>query len=915
MSRSEANATERRAAENEYTDATETADDLHDDSLFLTEEWENESDATLATQDIAAARLAALLPKITYEGVFLEAKQQEEIEMQKASTETTQQAQWRLKDRAKTVNAALVLCLNIGVDPPDLVKIPPCAKLECWTDPHQLTSGKAIEIIGKNLQTQFERLQQKARFKQCLDPTIEDVKKLCVSLRRSAKDDRVLFFYNGHGVPRPTTSGEVWVFNKEFTQYIPLSILDLQNWIATPVMYVFDCSASGVILQSYLQYTEQRERELELRAISSGVSPTETPSNILKDTIFLTACGSNETLPTNPNLPADFFTSCLTTPLRIALRCFAAQSTLFKITEEMADLLPGRLSDRKTPLGELNWILTAVTDTIAWNAFPKELFQKLFRQDVLVASLMRNFLLAERLMRTYRCTPMSHPKLPSTYGHPAWNSWDMAVEHYLLQLPGYLQNPARGFRPSRFFHEQLTAFQVWLDIPSEHRKPPEQLPIVLQVLLSQNHRARALRLISRFVNLGTWAVHTALSVGIFPYILRLLQSASPEVRDSLVNIWSRILLVDKSCQAELLKENGLLYFYNILAHPESPPLLKVKCAFILSKIVNNLPAAQSQCLSIGLIPACINQTQDNDSLLRQWLCMCLGKLWENHEEAKKTALRENSQDRLLTLLSDNIAQVRAAALYALGTLIGSEDHANEQRMNQDHSIALGVAFAKSDVSVLVRQELIITLSKLVNSYKQGFCEYAYSAYVHALVNGNHDDRDDIEFPPEFISLASKHMRQKGTTYAVIWDMIQQLLDDPVPSVSQLAETIVLEVSRTYPRVHSPDRGAMSALSPNRTPKQPHANRKLSTGSDKPSPGKARNEPVNLRKNISSQQLPQKDESGSMKKVSSLSAIIPQTKFVEQGESPKSSGLDVEFTFPESVYYDHCLRNFSNEGIV
>ena len=40
-------------------------------------------------------------------------------------------------------------------------------------------------------------------------------------------------------------------------------------------------------------------------------------------------------------------------------------------------------------LGELNWIFTAITDTIAWNTLPRETFQKLFRQDLLVASLFR----------------------------------------------------------------------------------------------------------------------------------------------------------------------------------------------------------------------------------------------------------------------------------------------------------------------------------------------------------------------------------------------------------------------------------------------------------------------------------------------------------------------------------------------
>lgn len=54
-------------------------------------------------------------------------------------------------------------------------------------------------------------------------------------------------------------------------------------------------------------------------------------------------------------------------------------------------------------LGELNWIFTAITDTIAWNILPRDLFQKLFRQDLLVASLFRNFLLAERILRYVTC--------------------------------------------------------------------------------------------------------------------------------------------------------------------------------------------------------------------------------------------------------------------------------------------------------------------------------------------------------------------------------------------------------------------------------------------------------------------------------------------------------------------------------
>ena len=83
---------------------------------------------------------------------------------------------------------------------------------------------------------------------------------LCVTTVTALQSERVLFHYNGHGVPRPTTNGEVWVFNKSYTQYIPMSIYDLQTWVGTPAIYLFDCSAAGLIVNSFKSFAEQRQQ-------------------------------------------------------------------------------------------------------------------------------------------------------------------------------------------------------------------------------------------------------------------------------------------------------------------------------------------------------------------------------------------------------------------------------------------------------------------------------------------------------------------------------------------------------------------------------------------------------------------------------------------------------------------------------
>ncbi|MGH0160456.1 UNVERIFIED_CONTAM: hypothetical protein FKN15_039343 [Acipenser sinensis] len=89
---------------------------------------------------------------------FMKKRHSEKIEGSKALAQS-----WRMKDRMKTVSVALVLCLNVGVDPPDVVKTSPCARLECWIDPLSMSPQKALESIGANLQKQYENWQPRVK--------------------------------------------------------------------------------------------------------------------------------------------------------------------------------------------------------------------------------------------------------------------------------------------------------------------------------------------------------------------------------------------------------------------------------------------------------------------------------------------------------------------------------------------------------------------------------------------------------------------------------------------------------------------------------------------------------------------------------------------------------------------------------
>jgi regulator-associated protein of mTOR len=818
---------------------------------------------------------------------------------------------WRLRDKLKTVHAALILCLNIGVDPPDVFKTVPGAVLECWIDPTSLPPSKALEAISRNLQHQFEGINPRLRYKTYPEPSVDDVRKYLMTLRKSARDERVLLYYNGHGVPRPTASGEFWVFNKNHTQYIPVSIIDFQNWIGSPCILVWDCSGAGNILHGFTKFGQRRDEDV--KALGNRMDTEYVP---YMNSVQLASCKADETLPNAPELPADLFTSCLTSPIETALRYFVlSNQPPPDVTVDLAMQIPGDLKDRRTPLGELNWIFTAVTDTIAWTVFPRHIFRKLFRQDLMIASLFRNYLLAERIMRNYGCTPQSYPELPPTHNHPMWDSWDLAVYGCLAQLPRMLNTveqvhladdaafdaqegpyqrteAAYEYVPSTFFAEHLSAFEVWLqgcptitkheqsssrhsshtnprtappppspssspiDAPTASlnfipKRPPDQLPILLQVLLAQAHRLRALILLSQFVDLGPWAVQLALEIGIFPYVQKLLQSPAAELKPVLIFIWARILAVDRSCQVDLLRDDGFMYFANVLSVKNSEGLAipnaaehRAMCAFILSVVARDYPSGQDACVHKEVLHDCLFRLDEDDFLLRQWSALCISQLWSGRDDIKALGLSIRAQEKLIQMLSDNSVEVRAAVMYALSTFLGaSGSPAHEKKggggaggmlpieerdqLRLEVALATGAVLAgKEDASPMVRKELMVLMSCLVKEWRGWFVCAAWIYWEeHSrwnrrknstgsggsgdidedLEDGIPDDRNGAEAAvAEWIERASvedpRYRSDPGgvraenrvvmTSFFTLLAILYELSIDPYPEVAEMARTVV-----------------------------------------------------------------------------------------------------------------------------
>ena len=435
------------------------------------------------------------------------------------------------------------------------------------------------------------------------------------------------------------------------------------------------------------------------------------------------------------------------------------------------------------------------------------------------------------------------------------------------------------FQHSNFFEEQLTAFEVWLRFVNVKKNPSDSkiqkdndvpeyvnevfmtvliarntksqfsnrrhLPIVLQVLLSQVHRVRALRLLAEFVDLGRWATNLTLSVGVHPYVLKLIHSKTPKLRPVLVFIWAKILDLDISCQHDLLKSQGQKYFLFQLRHASSNQAASLSsddkntslvdiykhqrwlCSYILSKLMHENRQGKEICLKSKLHIAVVEVLKErfvrNPAQLKLWLCIVLAVQYRGCDEARRTSIHANVVNSLIPLLKDPSSIVRASAALAIGELFGcvfenpeeefmSRHLRSELKIVHDHVLQL-----TSDFAVSPREEALYALARLILEPNHNI---RFQAAEHAILEEKRKQRslrssskdnnassgsvkrmslDDEKSVIENMASKLKGRSPSITTetcgfYIHVWSVVRALKrNDPAHSVQRIAILLVKNV--------------------------------------------------------------------------------------------------------------------------
>ncbi len=104
----------------------------------------------------------------------------------------------------------------------------------------------------------------------------------------------------------------------------------------------------------------------------------------------------------------------------------------------------------------------------------------------------------------------------------------------------------------------------------------------------------------------------------------------------------------------------------------------------------------------------------------------MGHIWENNNNARWIGTRNTAHEKLFVLLEDPVPEVRAAAVYALGTFINSATERTDHANALDHNIAITlINKVLNDSSPLVRKELLVALHWLVLIFENCFVAIIY----------------------------------------------------------------------------------------------------------------------------------------------------------------------------------------------
>lgn len=289
--------------------------------------------------------------------------------------------------------------------------------------------------VNSTYKSAYQSIRPTFKVNILVSPSAEKLNQL-QNFRREAAPVRVLFHYVGYGFP-PVDKTSIFICDGKPNVFKPYQVRKIFENLKTPSFYIFDCNNAGAVLQSLETTSLKMKQKNKIPGTSTHLYasiPTIQSESNWDDWMCLCSTDVNEALPSNSELPRDFLTTCLFSPVAMSILCHILQfyHTSFPDPGFPLNEINGILAfGDKVNRPQLEEVLCSIIDGIASDNLKSPIYKFLFRQDQSVATFFRNFILSQYLLSPYDVHPVSYPSLPNMTRHPLWLQWKTSIDQWI----------------------------------------------------------------------------------------------------------------------------------------------------------------------------------------------------------------------------------------------------------------------------------------------------------------------------------------------------------------------------------------------------------------------------------------------------------------------------------------------------
>lgn len=575
-----------------------------------------------------------------------------------------------------------------------------------WTSMRYCSTSEFTSIVHTSYKNAYQKYRHQLRFVHLVSPSTEKMNGL-TSQRKETPLGRILYHYVGYGYPS-AKQGKMYVCDGRPPTLKSYSIKKVMDTLKTPAWFIFDCDKAG----AFIPKIEQRAKTLKNQGnpVPNRKRPAYSRVVNWDDWFCMCATGADEVLPKEPLLPRDFLTTCLLTPVPIAILCHILK---FYRTSFESPTFP--LSYLETVLAgpkHLQEMLEMLVDSIAADYLPTEMFKRLFRRDKFVATFYRNFVLAQYLLHPYEVHPVSYPELPTMFRHPLWHQLDSTIDLWitsnLTPMPSIM----------RVFNERIiSSFDTMMKNNQTWSIKPSILTALCHIPLVKSGKYD-----HALVSLAHYAaesienrINVTRGVSIQAYFAKLGEEIK-DIRnfDALCYLILALIQLDMDCLRLIKKDAELTKLYDMAFDWDVSEQTRVYVMAILSSVVQQMRTIHNLTNTKKFFTVMKSYVPKASSSYLFWLLMLFKRTHDISSCDLSLFFADSVHMQVAELVFHNSHECRAAALSSLSCFMQPSAH------NINLQLLLMAIPAFNDASYLVRYQLLILITRFLSSHKDAF---------------------------------------------------------------------------------------------------------------------------------------------------------------------------------------------------